>query len=134
MEITLENYQHKPFYQWWNFKSRGKVSSSKKQSTFKKKVKKLAIASKSLVILTLGQGPSSLFKETNFSILKNQNWEKIDIRCVYYNLTIPLNYLTAISCHLGKWKQTFIDYHGYSISAKTQKEVTEYEINVNTLQ
>lgn len=57
----------------------------------KKKVKKLAIASNSLVILTLGQGPSSLFKETNFSILKNQNWKKIDIRCVYYNLTIPLN-------------------------------------------
>lgn len=42
----------------------------------KKKVKKLAIASNSLVILTLGQGPNSLFKETNFSILKNQNWKK----------------------------------------------------------
>lgn len=110
----------------------------KNSQHFKKKLKKLAIASKSLVILTLGQGPSSLFKETNFSILKNQNWKKIDIRCVYYNLTIPLNYLTAtgISCHLGKWKQTFIDYHGYSISAKNQNEVTEYEINVpvNTLQ
>lgn len=100
----------------------------------REKWKKLAIASKSLVILTLGQGPSSLFKETDFSILKNQNWKKINIRCVYYNLTIPLNYLTAISCHLGKWKQTFMDYHGYSISAKNQKEVTEYEINVNTLQ
>lgn len=42
----------------------------------KKSEKKLAIASKSLVILTLGQGPNSLFKETNFSILKNQNWKK----------------------------------------------------------
>lgn len=48
----------------------------KNSQHFKKKLKKLAIASKSLVILTLGQGPSSLFKETNFSILKNQNWKK----------------------------------------------------------
>lgn len=56
------------------------------QHFFLKSEKKLAIASNSLVILTLGQGASSLFKETNFSILKNQNWKKIDIRCVYYNL------------------------------------------------